>query len=209
MYLTDVMRAGVIAATLSLQATMVDAALQGPAQNPQPVSLAGELLVASSSMMDPRFFRSVILVVRHDRNGAFGIVINRPLGERPVSDLLDAIGEKGSGVTGSVRIFAGGPVEPRAAFVVHSAEYRHAETIDIDGRVAVTSSQEILRDIANGQGPKQSLIAFGYAGWRAGQLEDELRQGAWVTASQDTKLIFEEDRDKVWDDAMTRRTQDL
>lgn len=209
MYLTDFVRAGLIAAMLSLPATIAGAALQDPAGNPQPNSLAGQLLVASPSMTDPRFFRSVILVVRHDRNGAFGLVINRPVGERRVADLLDAIGDNGAGATGTVRIFAGGPVEPKAAFVIHSADYHRAETIDIDGHVAVTSSHEILHDVASGQGPKQSLIAFGYAGWRTGQLEDELKQGAWYTASQDQKLIFEDDRDKVWDDAMTRRTQDL
>jgi putative transcriptional regulator len=209
MVLTNVVRAGVIAAALSLPAATVGAALQSPADSPQPDSLVGQLLVASPSMTDPRFFRSVILVVRHDRSGAFGIAINRPVGERPAADLLDAIGEGGSGATGTVRIFAGGPVEPKAAFVIHSTEYHRAETIDIDGHVAVTSTREILHDVAHGQGPKQTLVAFGYAGWRAGQLEDELKQGAWYMASQDAKLIFEEDRDKVWDDAVTRRTQDL
>jgi putative transcriptional regulator len=209
MDLLKLVHGGIIAAALSMPATMVGAALQAPTENPRTDSLAGQLLVASPSIMDPRFFHAVILMVRHDRNGAFGIVINRPVGERPWSSLLDAVGESGSGATGTVRVFAGGPVEPQSGFVVHSAEYRRAQTIDIDGRVAVTSSHEILHDIGNGQGPKQSLLAFGYAGWRPGQLEDELRQGAWFTASQDPQLIFEEDRDKVWDDAMSRRTQDL
>ena len=209
MNLMKLVRGGVVAAALSMPPTIVGAAPQVPTANPSTVSLAGQLLVASPSIMDPRFFHAVILMVRHDRNGAFGIVINRPVGERPWSSLLDAVGENGSGATGTVRVFAGGPVEPQAGFVVHSAEYRRAQTIDIDGRVALTSSHEILHDIGSGQGPKQSLVAFGYAGWRPGQLEDELRQGAWVTASQDPQLIFEEDRDKVWDDAMSRRTQEL
>jgi putative transcriptional regulator len=94
-------------------------------------------------------------------------------------------------------------------FVVHSADYRRPETVDIDGRVAMTSSREILRDIGNNSGPKKSLVAFGYAGWRPGQLEEELSQGVWFTAAADADLVFDVDRDKVWDDAMKRRTQDL
>jgi putative transcriptional regulator len=108
-----------------------------------------------------------------------------------------------------VRIFAGGPVQPEIGFVVHSAEYHRSDTVDIDGRVAMTSSLEILRDIGNHRGPSKSLIAFGYAGWAPGQLEGELAHGFWFTTPQDAKLIFDEDRDEVWDNAMKRRTQDL
>jgi putative transcriptional regulator len=160
-------------------------------------------------MGDPRFYHAVILVVRHDRNGALGIIINRPVEDRPLSNLLEALGEKGTGVVGSVRIFAGGPVQPEIGFVLHSADYRRAETVDIDGRVAMTSSSQVLRDIGNRQGPSKGLVAFGYAGWRAGQLEGELAQRAWFMAAGDEKLIFDEDRDAVWDEAMKRRTQDL
>ena len=110
---------------------------------------------------------------------------------------------------------------PSFGFVLHSAEYRLPETTDIDGRIAMTSSREVLRAIAGrpgagdgagsgkGQGPRQSLIAFGYAGWGPGQLEGELAQRAWFTAPAEAKLVFEEDRDKVWDIATSRRTQDL
>jgi putative transcriptional regulator len=108
-----------------------------------------------------------------------------------------------------VRIFAGGPVQPELGFVLHSAEYRRADTMEIDGHVAMTSSREILRDIAANRGPKQSLVAFGYAGWAPGQLEGELMQGVWFTAPADAKLLFEEERERVWENAVTRRTQDL
>jgi putative transcriptional regulator len=81
--------------------------------------------------------------------------------------------------------------------------------VEIDGHVAMTSSREVLHDIAGGHGPQKLLVAFGYAGWGAGQLEGELAQRAWFTAAADSKLIFDQDRDKVWDDAMTHRTQDL
>jgi putative transcriptional regulator len=160
-------------------------------------------------MGDPRFVQTVILMVRHDRNGALGIVINRPLGDRPLAKLLEALGDKEAGVTGTVRIFAGGPVQPDIGFVLHSADYHRADTVDIDGHVAMTSSREILRDIGNQRGPNKSLIAFGYAGWAPGQLEGELAHGFWFTTPQDAKLVFDDDRDAVWDNAIKRRTQDL
>jgi putative transcriptional regulator len=160
-------------------------------------------------MADPRFYHAVILMVRHNASGAFGVIINRPLGERPLASLLEALGEQDDSVTGTLPVFSGGPVQPELGFVIHSAEYRGAETVDIDGHVAMTSSREIIHDIIGKHGPEKSLVAFGYAGWAPDQLENELAQRAWYTAAQDWKLIFDEDRAKVWDDAMTRRTQDL
>jgi putative transcriptional regulator len=200
-------RPGVLAA--AVLALLLTAALPAPTALPQRASLAGQLLVAAPSMGDPRFYQTVIMLVRHDRNGAMGIVVNRPLQERPLAALLEALGEKAHGATGNVRIFAGGPVQPELGFVLHSAEYRRADTMEIDGYVAMTSSREILRDIATNRGPKQSLVAFGYAGWAPGQLEGELVQGVWFTAPADAKLIFEEERERVWENAVTRRTQDL
>jgi putative transcriptional regulator len=176
---------------------------------PRATSLAGELLIAAPSMADPRFVRTVILMVRHDRNGAFGIVINRPLGERPLKDLLQALGDKDAVAEGTVRVFHGGPVQPEVGFVIHSADYSRGNTLSIDSRVAMTSSREILHDIAARKGPAHSLVAFGYAGWAPGQLDGEMASRAWFTAADDTRLLFEEDRDKVYDEAMKRRTQDL
>jgi putative transcriptional regulator len=200
-------RPGVVAA--AILALLLSAALPAPTALPQRASLAGQLLVAAPSMGDPRFYQTVIMLVRHDRTGAMGIVINRPLQERPLAALLEALGEKADGATGNMRIFAGGPVQPELGFVLHSAEYRRADTVEIDGHVAMTSSREILRDIAANRGPKQSLVAFGYAGWAPGQLEGELVQGVWFTTLADAKLIFEEERERVWENAVTRRTQDL
>ena len=193
----------------AIVALLLTAAMPAPTALPQRASLAGQLLVAAPSMGDPRFYQTVIMLVRHDRTGAMGIVVNRPLQERPLAVLLEALGEKADGATGNVRIFAGGPVQPELGFVLHSAEYRRADTMAIDGHVAMTSSREILRDIATNRGPKQSLVAFGYAGWAPGQLEGELVQGVWFTAPADAKLIFEEERERVWENAVTRRTQDL
>jgi putative transcriptional regulator len=160
-------------------------------------------------MGDPRFARTVIVMVRHDKEGAFGIIVNRPIGERPLAGLLEMLGEKDTAVAGTVRIFAGGPVQPEMGFVVHSSDYHRPGTIDINGRVAMTASREILRDIGHNNGPKQSLIAFGYAGWGPGQLEGELARRDWSIAPGESKLIFDEDREKVWDAAFAQRMQDL
>ncbi|HXL48861.1 MAG TPA: YqgE/AlgH family protein [Xanthobacteraceae bacterium] len=209
MSLISLQRLGSIVAGMFLCATLVYAALPTAADKPDRGSLTGQLLIASPSMGDPRFLQTVILMVRHDGNGALGIVINRPLGDRPLASLLAALGEKDPTAAGTVRVFAGGPVEPGIGFVVHSTDYHRPNTLDIDGSLALTSSREILRDIGNQRGPTKSLIAFGYAGWAPGQLEGELAQGFWFTTPQDGNLVFDDDRDAVWDHAMKRRTQDL
>jgi putative transcriptional regulator len=196
-------------AAILVPAALVHAALQNPAEAPGQASLAGQILIASPSLRDPRFDHTVVLMVRHNAGGALGIVLNHPLGERSLANLLEAIGDKDSTAAGSLRIFSGGPVQPEIGFVIHSTDYRRPETIEINGRVAMTSSREILRDVASQHGPDKMLVAFGYAGWAAGQLEGELAQRAWFTAAADSKLIFDEDRDKVWDDAMAHRTQEL
>jgi putative transcriptional regulator len=196
-------------ATILLPAGLVHAALPNPAEVPSQASLAGQILIASPGLRDPRFYHTVVLMVRHSAGGALGIVLNRPLGERPLASLLEAMGEKDNGVTGSLRIFSGGPVQPEIGFVIHSTDYHRPETVAIDGNLAMTSSREILRDIVDQHGPQKTLVAFGYAGWAPAQLEDEIAQRAWFTAAGDTKLIFDEDREKLWDDAMAHRTQDL
>jgi putative transcriptional regulator len=187
-------------------------ALPGPGagtSDPHGDSLVGQFLVAAPDIGDPRFAETVILMVHHDAAGALGIAINRPIDERALSSLLEALGDKNSDAQGSVMIHAGGPVEPEIGFVIHTAEYHRAETIAIDANIAVTSSLEILRDIGHNKGPAQILVAFGYSGWGPGQLEAELAQHAWYTEPADQKLIFDEDRDKVWKDALQRRSRDL
>ena len=207
--LTWVERPLLALAAIVLPASLLHAALQDPGAAPSQASLAGQVLIAAPSMRDPRFDHTVVLMVRHSAEGAFGIVINRPVGETPLKSVLAAIGEKDEGVSGNLRIFYGGPAQPEAGFVLHSADYQRDQTIKIDADVAMTSSREILRDIANGHGPQKNLVAFGYAGWGAGQLEGELALHGWYTAVSDSKLIFDTDREKVWDEAMARRTQDL
>jgi putative transcriptional regulator len=172
-------------------------------------SVAGQSLVASPAIGDPRFARTVIVMVRHDREGAFGIVINRLFGESSLENLMQMLGEKDAAATGNIRLFAGGPVQPEMGFIIHGANYHVPGTLAITDRLAVTASREILLDIARGKGPQQSLLAFGYAGWGAGQLDGELKRGDWVVAPAEPKLIFEEDREKLWDAAYSQRVQDL
>ena len=196
----------VVLGMLLVPATLAIAALPKTAPEPDLDAAPGQFLVATAEIGDPRFYHAVILMVRHDNSGAFGIIINHPLGERPLASVLAAIGEDASGVAGSVRLFAGGPVQPGIGCIVHSLDYHRDETIAIDGHVAVTISPEVLRDIGHDRGPRQRLVAFGYAGWGAGQLEGELAQGAWFTEPEDPKLVFDEDPAKVWDAAMARRS---
>jgi putative transcriptional regulator len=196
-------------AALLAAAPVLNAAAPVAAETPAHVSLAGQFLIATPEMGDPRFERTVILMVRHDKDGAFGIVVNRPIAVRPLAELLGMLGDKDTPVSGEVRILAGGPVQPELGFVIHTAEYAGPQTMAIDRHMAVTSSREILRDIGSGKGPKKSLFAFGYAGWGAGQLEGELKGRAWAIAPAEQRLVFDEDREKLWDIAYAQRTQDL
>jgi putative transcriptional regulator len=172
-------------------------------------SLAGQLLVASPEIGDPRFAHAVILVLRHKLSGTVGIVINRPLEERTFASLLQAMGDDATDVEGRALLFAGGPVEPQIGFVLHSTDYRRGETMDVAPQVGVTSSRQIIRDIAHKKGPEKALIAFGYAGWGPGQLESEVAEKAWFIAPADPALIFDDDRATVWKDAMEHRRRAL
>lgn len=171
-------------------------------------SVTGQLLIATPALTDPPFDHAVILVAQHNRGGAIGIIINRPLDRQTIASLLAAYGVQASGIDGSVQLFVGGPVDPQAGFVLHSADYRNADTLDIDGRVALTGGPQILRDIGLGKGPRQKLVAFGYAGWGPSQLDNELHQGVWETMPEDPTLVFEDDRAKVWSDALARHKAD-
>ena len=153
------------AACLLTAAAMLGAAAPAPADTG---SLVGQLLVAAPTIGDPRFYHAVILVVRQDKSGAFGIVINRPLEKRSIKSLLEAAGDRAPGVEGSLEVFAGGPVQPELGFVVHSADYHDPDTLAVGPGLAMTADKQVLRDIGHQQGPKESLFAFGYAGWGPG-----------------------------------------
>ncbi len=192
-------------AAVVLPIALLDAAIPKHALPPHTASLAGQLLVASTGMGDPRFRQTVILIVRHGKAGAFGITINRPVDERPLAKLLEMLGETDVAAQGSARIFAGGPVQPDAGFVVHTTDYAQQGTIEINEELALTTSPDILRAIGRKQGPQKALVAFGYAGWAAGQLEAELARNDWLTTPADASLVFDESRERVWDEAMARQ----
>jgi putative transcriptional regulator len=188
----------------------VDPAPNAPgAKTPQIDPARGQLLIASAQIQDPRFYHAVVLILRHDKDGAFGIVVNHPIADEAIATLLAATGDDDKSVEGKIPVVAGGPVQPERGFVVHSAEYHRAETMAVDGKVAMTASKEALRDIGHHQGPKKCFFAFGYAGWGPGQLEGEMVRRDWFTAPEDADLVFDDDRAQVWDHAIARRGQDL
>src|SRR5258708_20931260 len=147
MSLMSLPRLGAIAAAMLLPARLLHAALPTPTDAPEHGSLTGQLLIAAPTMGDPRFAHTVILMVRHDRNGALGIVINRPIGERPLASILEALGEKDTAVAGQGRIFPRGPGEPRDRFLVHSAQYHRSHPRHLHRRPAMTSSPPVLPEL--------------------------------------------------------------
>lgn len=194
---------------LTVPATLPDAALTQPNDTSQQEFLTGQLLIAAPDMGDPRFAHTVILMVHHDRNGAFGLIINRPVEEEPLARILEDLGQESKGVSGKIKIYLGGPVGTQLGFVLHSAEYHRPDTVAVDDKVALTTSPEVLRDIAAEHGPQKFIFAFGYAGWGPGQLENEMKLQAWFTAPDELRLLFDDDRAKLWQDAISRRSRAL
>lgn len=167
--------------------------------------LNGQLLVAAPDMPDPRFAETVIYMVRHNQDGAMGLIVNRPMAEGPLVSLLRALGIEDEPASGEAVIHYGGPVDPTKVFVVHSDDYIAQSTTRASQGVSVTASAEIMRAIARGNGPRQSLLLLGYAGWAPGQLEAEIKQGGWFSIPADKSLIFEGDPDTIWKRALDRR----
>jgi putative transcriptional regulator len=174
-----------------------------------PAGLAGQFLVATDELTDPRFVRTVVYVIHHDAGGAMGLIVNRPMGEASLADLLGGLGLDGKGVNGEILIHYGGPVEPAQGFVLHTTDYKIEGTQIVKDGIAVTSQPEVLRAIGTGTGPRKSLFALGYAGWSPGQLEGEIKAGAWVVVPADEALVFDEQYEKKWERAMARRTINL
>ena len=174
-----------------------------------PAGLAGQFLVATDELTDPRFVRTVVYVIHHDAGGAMGLIVNRPMGEASLADLLGGLGLDGKGVNGEILIHYGGPVEPAQGFVLHTTDYKIEGTQIVKDGIAVTSQPEVLRAIGTGTGPRKSLFALGYAGWSPSQLEGEIKAGAWVVVPADEALVFDEQYEKKWERAMARRTINL
>ncbi|MEK9723661.1 MAG: YqgE/AlgH family protein [Rhodospirillaceae bacterium] len=162
-------------------------------------TLAGRMLVASEKLKDPFFQHSVVYIIEHDANGAIGLIVNRRMGEGSLAQLVDELGFS-LPEDRHVELYFGGPVSLRGVFVLHSPEYDGPRTLKAPDGLAMTGDKSIIRAIANGRAPKQIRLMMGYAGWGAGQLEDEVERGDWLDAPADNQLIFEEggDADDIW-----------
>ncbi len=163
-----------------------------------PPFLVGQLLLSMPGIGDPRFERVVIAMCLHDEEGALGIVVNRPHDSLTVRALMEQLDIDGGETPADTRVMIGGPVEPGRGFVLHSADYEGQSTISVDGKWGLTSTLDVLRDIAAGKGPRHWRAALGYTGWGAGQLEGELTRHGWLTAPGDTKLLFDTAPAQSW-----------
>jgi putative transcriptional regulator len=174
--------------------------------------LDGRLLVAMPVMGDPRFERSVIYLCAHSAEGAMGIMVNRPAGSIDFPQLLmqlNIIKEseeiKLAGSAEIIKVLSGGPVDTGRGFVLHSSDYFIANaTLKINDGVCLTTTVDILKAIANGNGPQHAILALGYAGWRPGQLESEIQDNGWLHCDADAELIFGDDIDDKYDRALRK-----
>ena len=169
-------------------------------------SLAGQLLVATSQLTDPRFVQTVVYLVRYDSSGAMGLVVNRPLGDVPMARVLEPLGIDATGVSGNIRVYYGGPVERARGLVLHTADYVGEGTLVVNNTMALTAQPEVLGAMAAGKGPRLTLFALGYAGWGPGQLDAEIDAGHWITVPSDEGLVFDDDHRTKWERAIARRT---
>ena len=171
--------------------------------SPEAIDLSGKMLIAMPSMGDPRFSRSVILVCTHSDEGAMGLIINKPAKQIRFKSLLKQLGIDAKVTGKGPTIGLGGPVENARGFVLHSDDYQSEETtMDVPGGFAMTSTQNILADIANGIGPEKAKLALGYSGWGPGQLEQEIQDNGWLVCDADEDLIFGLDDAGKWNQAL-------
>jgi len=164
--------------------------------------LAGQLLVAMPGMQDPRFEKTVIYMCAHNADGAMGLVVNRGLDMLTFPDMLEQLDIDVTGAGPPVNIHFGGPVETGRGFVLHSSDYLQDATLIVDNELALTATLDILKAIALGGGPLQSLLALGYAGWGPGQLDGEIKSNGWLSVAADKDLVFGGDLNGKWDRAM-------
>ncbi len=157
-----------------------------------------QLLIAMPGMQDPNFETTVTLICEHTDEGALGIVINRPLDLR-LGDVLAQLELTAEDEEiGDTRVLAGGPVGHERGFVLHAGEQEWEATLEVSDDIRVTFSRDILAAIAAGTGPSRSLVALGYAGWDAGQLESEMLANAWLNVTATPDIVFEVPFDQRW-----------
>jgi putative transcriptional regulator len=198
-----------LAVILLLAVVLLPAVADGRGEAPGRRSLTGRLLVATEALRDPRFVRTVIYIVRHNEQGAFGLVINLPVGEVSFERALRPFGLDVPPGSGDVRVHYGGPVDEQRGFVLHTPDWKGEGTTVVDGGFAVTGDPRVLQAMARAAGPRRALFFLGHAGWAPGQLDAELKTGAWGVAPADERLVFDEDPNQKWIEAMTRRLLDL
>jgi len=168
-------------------------------------SLAGQLLIATGEMNDPRFAEAVIYLVKHSDQGAFGLIINKPLARGSIGEVLKGFGIDSDGAKGEIVVHYGGPVGLEQGFVLHSDEMVLDSSTQVKDGIAVTADAKMVQALALGRGPRQSLLIMGYAGWAPGQLEMEIKANSWFTISADKSLVFAKDPEKKWRRAMDKR----
>jgi putative transcriptional regulator len=169
---------------------------------PNMTYLTGHLLIAMPAMQDPNFSKTVTYICEHSEQGALGIVINRPLG-MDLGAIFDQLSlESTDPALARQPVLLGGPVHPERGFVLHepaeSSEREFDATVAVTDAIRVTTSQDILTAMARGHGPRRSLVALGYAGWGAGQLESELVQNAWLSVPATPQIIFDTPFEQRW-----------
>jgi len=187
----------VVLFVIGLLAGAVIPASQNEAASSEAGSLAGQFLVASEYMDDPRFSETVILMIRHDAGGAIGIIVNQPMGKVSIDRLLEDVGLGGI-VRGDALLHYGGPLEQYDVLTVHTSDYKTEGTLSVGKGMAMTESPEVLRAIGTGGGPRRYLVAQGHAGWYPGQLEAELKAGLWLHVPADEAVVFEVNDEKKW-----------
>lgn len=168
--------------------------------------LGGKLLIAMPNMTDPRFEKSVVLMVSHDERHAMGVVVNKPLADIELGDLLEQLSIDPRKGSGGEPVYYGGPVQTDRGLVIHSLDYKSKQTMAVGPDIGVTASKEILVDIggssAKKKAPAKFLLAIGHAGWGAGQLENEIAVNAWCHSDADPALIFGGDSNDLWQAAL-------
>lgn len=162
------------------------------------LDLTGQLLVAMPGMGDPRFDRSVVFVCAHSDDGAMGLIVNKPAADMVLGDLLDQLDIACTGPARGHAVHFGGPVETQRGFVLHGEDYTsRLQTLQV-GPFGMTATQDVLEDIATGDGPERALVMLGYAGWGPGQLEGEIARNGWLTAPAPPALVFAKGDTSKW-----------
>ncbi len=168
-------------------------------------NFTGQFLVATAAMRDPRFVQTVIYMIKHNGDGAMGLVINRPVAKGPIADLLQGFGLQNKDAHGDIILHYGGPVSTNTGFVLHSDDVLLDTSTRVKDGIAVTADPRLIQSMSRGKGPRQSLFILGYAGWASGQLENEILADSWYVVPADKQILFGADADKKWQRAVDKR----